>query len=186
MGAIADTQSALSSGGSSTNLLQIKVFPRNHTGDVNGLINTTISNNITLPGKRSNGSSVALGDPDGYPPELYPNITYVTTNRTDPTDPSVNLTLANAFPDYHLNSSSALFLGPLQINSSLALVSVRILFIFKSCVLLDVFEECHGALNGRFLTTDLLLFRPIPVHTTFLISFTDMHDANHTDSSLYQ
>lgn len=124
--AIPDTQSALESGGS-TNLLQLKVFPRNDTGNVFGLLNTTVSTDIELPYTYPNGSVVMLGDDGmGYPPELYPNFTYTTTNQIDPTDPTTNLTLVSAFPDTFLNSTSALFLGPLAINATLSIVSITL------------------------------------------------------------
>ena len=107
-------------------LLQVKVFSRNETGDAQGLLNvTTNAPGIVLPYTYPNGSSYSLGDAGlGYPPPLYPNITYTTTSIPDPADPAVNETLLSAFPDFPLNGSIALFLGPMQINTSYAMVSL--------------------------------------------------------------
>jgi osomolarity two-component system sensor histidine kinase SLN1 len=126
----ADVQSALASGGSSSNLLQVKIFSRNSTGDPNGLLNVTATgiSSIELPYTHANGSAVYLGDADlGFPASLYPNLTYVETTEPDPTgDPTTNLTLVYAFPDLQLNTTSALLLGPMQVNSSYSILSVTL------------------------------------------------------------
>jgi len=68
-----------------------------------------------------------LGDPGlGYPPMLYPNLTYQPTTEVDPTDNTTNLTKVYAFPDLQLNASSVVFLGPLQVNASFAMVSLTL------------------------------------------------------------
>jgi osomolarity two-component system, sensor histidine kinase SLN1 len=68
-----------------------------------------------------------LGDVGaGYPPSLYPNLTYIVTDEVDPTDNSTNLTKVYAFPDFPLNSSSLLLLGPLQINDTYSMVSLTL------------------------------------------------------------
>lgn len=68
-----------------------------------------------------------LGEPGlGYPPSLYPNFTYISTADVDPTDNSSNFTAVYAFGDFLMNQSSTLLLGPLQINSSFALVSLTL------------------------------------------------------------
>ena len=114
-----DVAGALASGGLSA-LLQVTIFSRNGTGNPWGLLNVTadLTNaEINLPYKYENGSSVKLGDPGlGYPEALYPNVTYGKTSTPDPMDPSVNLSSVAAFSDFPMNTSSALFLGPLQIN----------------------------------------------------------------------
>lgn len=122
-----DLIGGLSSGGLSS-LLQVSVFPRNETGDPKGLLNiTTLDPGIVLPFSYPNGSYYMLGDAGlGYPPSLYPNISYSTVSSPDPADPSVNETLVSAFADYPLNKSSALLLGPMQINASYALVSLTL------------------------------------------------------------
>lgn len=68
-----------------------------------------------------------LGDPElGFPPSLYPNLTYVPTTEPDPADNSANLTRVFAFPDLELNNVSSLLLGPLQINKTFAIVSLTL------------------------------------------------------------
>jgi osomolarity two-component system sensor histidine kinase SLN1 len=71
---------------------------------------------------------VKLGDDSylGYPTQLYPNITYTTTDAPDPLDPSVNEVKASAFNDLPLNSTSELLLGPIQVNDSYALLSLTL------------------------------------------------------------
>jgi osomolarity two-component system sensor histidine kinase SLN1 len=74
---------------------------------------------ITLPYTYTNGSQVKLGSDDlGYPPSLYPNLTY--------TNPVNGSTSVHAFPDYPLGRTSALLLGPLRINDSFSLVSLTL------------------------------------------------------------
>jgi osomolarity two-component system sensor histidine kinase SLN1 len=115
-----DVQGALATGGSLAALLQVIVFSRNSTGNPGGLFNVTDpSIEIRLPSSEPNGTAVYLGDPGlGYPATLYPNITYTPTSSPDPADPSINETVASAFADFPLNSTSYLFLGPLQINEA--------------------------------------------------------------------
>ncbi|KAH8599329.1 histidine kinase-group VI protein [Bisporella sp. PMI_857] len=124
-----DVLGALANGGLSS-LLQVTIFSRNETGNRYGLLNVTAklgSPGITLPTKYDNGTSYKLGDPGlGYPEALYPNITYNRTLQPDPMDSSVSLTTAWAFSDIQLNASSALILGPFQVNDSFALVSLTL------------------------------------------------------------
>ncbi|MCJ1475457.1 Histidine kinase [Lambiella insularis] len=123
-----DLFGGLSSGGLSA-LLQVTVFSRNETGNPKGLLNVTTSDpGIMLPQySYSNGTSYMLGDAGlGYPPPLYPNISYSTSSSPDPADSAVNETLVFAFADYPLNNTAALLLGPLQINASYALVSLTL------------------------------------------------------------
>jgi osomolarity two-component system sensor histidine kinase SLN1 len=128
-----DIWGVLGSGGLST-LLQVTVFSRNETGNPYGILNVTASSpNITLPFEYPNGTHVMLGDNGlGYPAALYPNITYNSTSTPDPVDPSVNETLVFAFPDFPLNSTSMLLLGPLQINETYALISLTLPIIEDS------------------------------------------------------
>lgn len=68
-----------------------------------------------------------LGDEGiGYPPMLYPNLTYVQTGDDDNPEASTNGVQVYAFPDFILNSTSLLFLGPLQVNSTFAMVSLTL------------------------------------------------------------
>lgn len=114
-----DILSGLAGGGLSA-LLQVTIFSRNETGNPWGLLNKTASfrdNHFDLPYKYENGTTVRLGDPGlGYPEALYPNISYTKTSLPDPMDARVNYTQPAAFSDFPLNTTSALLLGPLQIN----------------------------------------------------------------------
>ncbi|KAJ8128255.1 hypothetical protein O1611_g5380 [Lasiodiplodia mahajangana] len=127
--AIQDLQTALNSGGAS-NLLQAKLFSRNETGDPNGLVNVTADNisNILLPYKALDGSDVYLGNSTfGYPPTLYPNITYYPSTDPDPLEPNSTIVVARPFPDIRIDSSvDGLVLGPLVINESYALISLTL------------------------------------------------------------
>lgn len=127
--AIQDLHTALNSGGAS-NILQAKLFSRNETGDPFGLVNVTASNisNIVLPYTAPDGSAVSLGDTTyGYPPTLYPNITYYGTTDPDPLEPNKTLVIARPFPDIRIDSGvDALVLGPLVVNQSYALLSLTL------------------------------------------------------------
>lgn len=119
--ATTDVQSALGSRGY-LSLYQAILFPKNGSGN-ESLLNVTSESvpEITLPYSYSNGSSVTLGSQDlGYPPMLYPNLTYVNSSDGD------NSTTVLAFPDYILGLSSSLLLGPLKINNSFSLVSLTL------------------------------------------------------------
>ncbi|KUI74092.1 Two-component system protein B [Cytospora mali] len=122
-----DFQSALGSGNG--NLYQVKVFSRNTTGPSYGLFNATGSTtpSIELPYENSAGYRPFLGDDDGgFPPSLYPNITYVDTGVPSKNHPSTNKFSAYAFPDARLSQNEGLLLGPLVVNESFALVSLTI------------------------------------------------------------
>ncbi|KAH6722099.1 histidine kinase-group VI protein [Leptodontidium sp. MPI-SDFR-AT-0119] len=133
--ALSDASSALDTGGFSS-LLQVIIFSRNSTIGGNGrenaslgLVKATAPNTgIQLPYQYPNLTYAMLGDDSelGYPPALYPNITYTQTDQPDPMDPSVNETRAMAFNDLPLNGTAELLLGPLQINNSYALVSLTL------------------------------------------------------------
>ncbi|KAF4637618.1 hypothetical protein G7Y89_g452 [Cudoniella acicularis] len=130
-----DLDSALASGDFSA-LLQLIVFSRNNTGDSTGLLKITANTSgIVLPSSSPNGQSIPLGDGDlGYPPALYPNITYapVTPAVPDPMDPAISATAVNAFPDFPLNQNTVLLLGPLQINDTYALLSMTLPIVDNS------------------------------------------------------
>ena len=131
-----DLQSALASGGanslSSASLLQARLYSRNATGEaVNGLLSVSVgnSNSVLLPYKHSNGSDVYLGEDGlGYPPDLYPNITYYNATGTqDPLYPDVPLPVARPFPEVRIDATvDGMVLGPLFTNESYALMSLTI------------------------------------------------------------
>ncbi|KAF1734854.1 Two-component system protein B [Beauveria bassiana] len=130
---VTDLQSALATN-SFTGLLQARIYSRNQTGEnATGLVSVTGSGvgtqtqNIELPYLTPNGSRVNLSDAEfGYPPCLYPNITYATLDYPNPYITSETAVSASAFPDVLLSDSRGLLLGPLAINQTFALVSLTI------------------------------------------------------------
>lgn len=115
-------QSALGSN-NYTDLYQVIIFSRNGQGDRHGLLNVTAKDiaEIALPYTHPDGTAVMLGEEGlGYPPALYPNLTYVAASDGSST------TDAYAFSDYKLGLDTALLLGPLPINSSFSLISVTV------------------------------------------------------------
>ncbi|PKX97956.1 putative sensor histidine kinase/response regulator TcsB/Sln1 [Aspergillus novofumigatus IBT 16806] len=119
---VTDVQSALGSN-NYLDLYQAIIFSRNGQGNRHGLLNVTAKDiaEITLPYAYPNGTAVMLGDEGlGYPPALYPNLTYSAASDGSTT------TDVYAFPDYKLGLDTALLLGPLPINSSFSLVSVTV------------------------------------------------------------
>ncbi|CAK7564276.1 MAG: Histidine kinase osmosensor [Sporothrix epigloea] len=123
-----DMQSALGSSGFTT-LFQSRLYSRNTSGRATGLLNVTGLGVgvIKLPFLNSDGSDIYLGDPDlGYPPMLYPNITYNDTGLPSHIINTTNTFTATAFPDVKLTNNGGLLLGPLVVNSSFALISLTV------------------------------------------------------------
>lgn len=124
-----DVGSALSVA-DSTGLLQAKFYSRNETGaSPDGLLRVTGTSipDITLPYAAPNGSVVKLGDPVyGYPPDLFPNITYVGLGYNSSISPSSPAVAAEAFPGVGISAASGLLLGPLVLNDSAALISISV------------------------------------------------------------
>ncbi|KAI6782079.1 Two-component system protein B-like protein [Emericellopsis cladophorae] len=122
-----DITSALAVG-SSTGLLQARIYSRNGT-DPQILVNATASNprTVQLPYSASNGDPVFLGDTDnGYPPSLYPNITYVDLGRPNRRRPAERAVAAEAFPGVRIYQDDGLLLGPLMLNETFALMSLSV------------------------------------------------------------
>jgi osomolarity two-component system sensor histidine kinase SLN1 len=117
---IADLQSALGSRGY-LSLYQSIIYSKNGAEGIETLLNVTSDSapDITLPYTFPNGSLVMLGDDGlGYPPALYPNLTYRAGNNGS--------AVVYAFSDYILGLDSTLLLGPLKVNSSFSLVSLTV------------------------------------------------------------
>lgn len=120
-----DIESAIGGVGTSALLLQARLVSKNGTGTLGpyGLVNVTaasVAGKIVLPEVYENGTSVYLGDDGlGYPPALYPNLTFTST--------VINSTFneSTAFLDTRqLSLNTSLLLGPFLVNETFALVSV--------------------------------------------------------------
>ena len=121
-----DLQTALAGVGTSQYLLQGRVVSKNGTGVAGGagLVNVTgqaVQGQIALPYSNPNGTQVYLGDDNGYPSNLYPNLTF--------TSEVLNSTFNQSFAFFDgmpLYANSTLFLGPWQLNESFSLVSITV------------------------------------------------------------
>ncbi|KAK1783466.1 hypothetical protein QBC45DRAFT_88733 [Copromyces sp. CBS 386.78] len=128
-----DLASALSTSNVS-GLLQARLFSRNTTGDASGLLNITgqaaLAEPVYLPYKSPTGQDVKLGDGEyGFPPMLYPNITYENKNTPSLYKNNTSQFSANIFPGVSLGNGSegnGILLGPLVVNESYALVSITV------------------------------------------------------------
>ncbi len=121
-----DLQGAMS-GGINNILLQAIIFPKNDTGtgNVHGLVNVTGNlpeGPIKLPDVNANGSEVYLGNSGlGYPPQLYPNLTYTST----PVNETFNQSRA-FYNDNELLPNATLVLGPCAVNETFHLLSMTV------------------------------------------------------------
>ncbi|ROT41114.1 osmosensing histidine protein kinase SLN1 [Sodiomyces alkalinus F11] len=123
-----DLSSAISVG-FLTGVLQGRIYSRNVTGDPNGLVNVTGSHvqPIRLPHTRPDGQPAYLShSPEGYPPQLYPNITYIDLGRPSRRRPLEPAYAAEAFPGVSVSANGGLLLGPLVVNQTYALMSVTV------------------------------------------------------------
>ncbi|KAM3553056.1 hypothetical protein MY1884_006883 [Beauveria asiatica] len=115
-------------------LLQARLFSRNITGAAHkGLLNVTAAGignkdvNIALPYLAPDGRRANLSDtPWGYPPSLYPNITYRPVGKLNPDEPDTMSYVADAFPNTKISDKGGLILGPLIVNETYALISLTI------------------------------------------------------------
>lgn len=127
--AAGDLRSALSVS-RSTGLLQARIFSRNTTGaSSGGLLNVTTENplEIILPYRAPDGSQITLNDTDyGYPPSLYPNITYEPLNYPNRIRNNTPAYAAEAFDGVRLYEDGGLLLGPLILNETAALLSITV------------------------------------------------------------
>lgn len=110
-----------------TLLLQAQIWPKNYSGPAaeNSVIQATasmVSGKLALPYTYDNGTSVQLGDPGlGYPPNLYPNMTFTSQRIND----TFNETLAQ-YAGQTLNETGSILLGPWEINSTFSLLSLTV------------------------------------------------------------
>ncbi|KAI8162782.1 Two-component system protein B [Colletotrichum sp. SAR 10_86] len=122
-----DLKSALSVV-SLTGLLQGRLYSRNTTGNKYGLVNVTGDSipDIELPWTASGNRTLLSDTPEGYPPDLYPNITYADLGRQNPYRNNTRAFSAYAFPDVRLSTNGGLLLGPLVLNETAALISITV------------------------------------------------------------
>ena len=122
-----DLQFGLGNGGTAQYLLQCQVYPPDTTGLAGGNPVLSITSNTTLPIQlpynHKNGSAVFLGDQDdgGYPFQLYPRLNL----NTQEFNSTVNIT-TGSFDGIPINITQPLIIGPFQVNSTFALLSITI------------------------------------------------------------
>ena len=146
-----DIASAISGVGTSALLLQVRVVSKNGSGVAGpyGLVNVTGESNlgqIALPYTQPNGNPVYLGDDGlGYPPNLYPNLTY-TSNVINSTFNESNAFFEGAL----LPLNTSLFLGPWLTNETFALCSIT-MPIINNTSSADVLGWITVVINARLL-----------------------------------
>lgn len=156
-------------------LLQSQILGASDNGPAGStsLINTTssqVAGNIQLPYNYPNGTPVFLGDDGlGYPSNLYPNFTYFNVTGDDG-----QLVLAASYDGAVLSPArnQALLLGPWQVNSTFAMLSITIPMVNNTnandvlgwlTVLVDarLITEVIAMPQGLGSTGDMLLVRPV-------------------------
>ena len=123
-----DLEGALSSGGFS-DLLQARLYSRNTTGNPDGIFSVTGKDTppIRMPYDTPDGAPAYLDNSTwGYPPTLFPNITYTDTGQPNPYLNSTDSFTASPFPDVLISNNGGLVLGPLVINQTYALMSLTV------------------------------------------------------------
>ena len=146
-----DLSSALVGSGGNALLMQAIIFPRDDTGpgSTGGLVNVTgdqVMDTIKLPTTYANGSHVYLGDPGpGYPPNLYPNLTYTRT--------VVNSTYNDSrayYDNVELSLESALVIGPWAVNRTFSLLSLTVAMINNN-IPTDILGYLTVVIDARML-----------------------------------
>ncbi|KAJ9604331.1 Histidine kinase osmosensor [Cladophialophora chaetospira] len=113
----------LSDGFENTMLLQAAVYPRASVPDqgyraLTYLTGTGVGGKYELPSTYANGTAIFLGDDGaGYPPQLYPNLTYGDQTSS---------TRAAFYEARRLGNNSTLLLGPLFLQSNTSLISLTV------------------------------------------------------------
>lgn len=160
--AVGDMAAAIGNGGSvgQALLLQSMILPKNASGPNGpyGLLNTTspsIMGKIHLPYMCPNGMQATLGMNAsdcggrgyGYPPSLYPNLTYPSAGSTSPdTEQNVEYNGAVIGP----GGQEALMIGPLKVNDSFSLVSIT-LPILNNTNRVDVLGYLSAVMDARLI-----------------------------------
>ena len=150
-----DMSSAVSGGGSigQALILQSMVFPKSDTGVAgsSSVLNSTSSmwnHTLELPLRNADGSPVYLGDDGlGYPPALYPNLTYFTEEYNETfRDAGVR---ANGIELRY--DSPPLLLGPWLVNDSFSLVSLTMPIVNNTSAV-DVLGWLTVVMNARLIS----------------------------------
>ena len=159
--------------------LQTRIVSKNGTGTLGpyGLVNvtaTSVMGKIVLPAADANGNSVYLGDEDqGYPPTLYPNLTFTSTVINSTFNESAAFLEGNRLP-----LDISLFLGPLLVNQTFALVSITTAIINNTSatdilgwitVVLDahLIVDVERSTAGLGRTGEILVVGPTTVDNKF-------------------
>ncbi|WPH00449.1 Hypothetical protein R9X50_00327800 [Acrodontium crateriforme] len=165
-------------------LLQAMVFGINDSGPGGpyGLLNATLStanNTLQLPYTCPDGSNAYLGDNNacgnnlGYPPQMYPNLTF----STEPYNSTFRIPTAN-YEGVTLKPGSSLLIGPWQLNQTFSLISITLpiinntsavdvlgwlTVIMDASLVLDVVESTQGLDQ----TGEVLLVGPVNKSNVF-------------------
>ena len=134
MRARSDLESGFTGGASSTNLLQARIVSKNGTGIMGpyGVLNATgqdVKGQIRLPYLDPQGQAVFLGNEAGYPPDLYPELSFNST--------VVNSTFnaSHAFWNGKAQGfGAAILLGPHLLNSTYGLMSITVPIINNTSI----------------------------------------------------
>ncbi|KAK5076358.1 Histidine kinase osmosensor [Lithohypha guttulata] len=131
-------------------LLQARIFPAYDNGDgagTNGLVNitsSTVNGSLRLPYQHENGSAVYLGDPGrGYPPILYPNLTYHGTPNE-----STYYVEANG---RRIEWNHILIDGPLILSDDAALLSATLAITNNTARSVDILGWLTVVVNASML-----------------------------------
>jgi osomolarity two-component system, sensor histidine kinase SLN1 len=143
-----DLTGALSGVGQSALLLQAIVFPsfNDGTDNVHGLVNVTGQGiEIKLPFTNANGSAISLGDPGlGYPPILYPNLTYSPYQGNYSVNHSTTFYQGKA-----LTNKTVLFIGPYSVNETFSMFSLTMPIIANNTT--DLLGWLSVVIDARML-----------------------------------
>ena len=143
-----DLKAALAGGGNL--LMQAALYPIGGDGPAgsSSVLNFTsdrVSGQVQLPYRNASGDLAMLGEgPSGFPPQLYPNLTYVD----EPTPRMSNLSRVSVFKNRTITPSSPVLLGPLQIDSTSALLSITVVII-NNTVVDDVLGYLTAVVDAR-------------------------------------
>jgi osomolarity two-component system, sensor histidine kinase SLN1 len=153
-----DMLDAITGGGSvgQSLLLQSKVYPQDASGLAGpwSLMNTTgtaVDGTIVLPYTCPDGTAVSLGDGHcgalnlGYPPMLYPNLTYLSSYY----NATFNIKEADYDGD-RLGPGDTLLIGPLLVNESFSLVSMTMPIVNNTSTV-DVLGWLSMVMDARLI-----------------------------------